>query len=62
MAAPNSAQVSASDLFARDLYIGGATPRPTFTRGACKLPSGCLTAAAMKMLAPGFSSLLSPGT
>ena len=46
----------------KDNYIGGATPRPTFTRAACSVPSGCLTAAAMKMLAPGFSSLFSPGT
>ena len=43
-------------------YIGGATPRPTFTRGVCSVPSGCLTAAAMKMLAPAFNSLFSPGT
>src|SRR5262249_15615035 len=44
-----------------DGYIGGATPRPTFTRGACSVPSGCFTAAAMKMLVPGFSSSFSPG-
>jgi len=50
------------DVMPKDNYIGGATPRPTFTRGACSVPSGCFTAAAIKMLAPGFSSLFSPGT
>jgi hypothetical protein len=30
-----------------DAYIGGAIPRPTFTRLATKLPSGCLVAAEM---------------
>ena len=45
-----------------NVYIGGAVPRPTFTLGACSVPSGCLTAAETKMWAPGVSSLLSPGT
>ena len=45
-----------------DVYIGGAVPRPTFTRGVRSVPSGCLTAAGTKMWAPGVSSLLSPGT
>jgi hypothetical protein len=44
-------------------YIGGVTPsRPTFTRGACSVPSGCFVAAVMKIFAPGFSSVLSPDT
>ena len=36
-------------------------PRPTFTLGATKLPSACLIALKIMILAPGFSSLLSPG-
>jgi hypothetical protein len=41
-------------------YIGGVSPSlPKFTRGACSVPSGCFFAAAMKILAPGLSSLLS---
>jgi hypothetical protein len=45
------------------LYIGGATPsRPTLTAGASSVPSGFFSAAAIKILAPGLSSLLSPGT
>lgn len=42
-------------------YIGGTTFRPTLTRGASRLPSGCFVAATMKMLAPAFNSLFSPG-
>ena len=44
-------------------YIGGVSPSlPKFTRGACNVPSGFAVAAAMKILTPGLSSLLSPGT
>ena len=42
-------------------HIGGATPRPTLTRGVVSVPSGCLVAAEMKIGTPAFSSLLSPG-
>src|SRR3982750_4787972 len=45
----------------RVAYMGGAVPRPTFTRGVTSVPSDCFCAAAMKIAAPGFSSLLSPG-
>src|SRR5262245_3591719 len=41
---------------------GGRPPRPTETLGASNVPSGCLTAATMKILAPGLSSSLLPGT
>src|ERR1700687_4859351 len=53
-----------ADLFvARSAYIGGVSPSlPKFTRGACSVPSGSFFAAAMKILAPGLSSLLSPIT
>ena len=44
-------------------YIGGVSPSfPKFTRGASSVPSGFAVAAAMKILTPGLSSLLSPGT
>ena len=43
-------------------YIGGATPRPTFTRAASSDPSGSFFAALMNILAPAFSSFTSPGT
>ena len=43
-------------------YIGGATPRPTLTRPASSDPSGSFFAAEMKILAPAFSSFVSPGT
>src|SRR5262249_50724560 len=44
-------------------YIGGVRPlSPTETLGASSVPSGCLMAATMKILAPGLSSSLLPGT
>src|SRR5262249_6221576 len=44
-------------------YIGGVMPsRPTDTAAASSVPSSFLLAPAMKILAPGLSSLLSPGT
>ena len=43
-------------------YIGGAMPsRPTEIAGASSVPSSFLFAATMNILAPGLSSLLSPG-
>ena len=43
-------------------HIGGVTPsRPTRHARPCSVPSGCLIAA-MKTLAPGLRSLLSPCT
>src|SRR5262249_1607309 len=43
-------------------HIGGVTPsRPIRHARPCNVPSGCLIAA-MKTFAPGFRSLLSPGT
>jgi hypothetical protein len=43
-------------------YIGGVSPSlPMFTRGASSVPSACLLAATMKIFAPGFRSVLSPG-
>jgi hypothetical protein len=44
------------------VHIGGATPRPTLMRGEVRVPSACFVAAAMKIGAPGLSSLFSPGT
>jgi hypothetical protein len=45
------------------LHIGGVMPsRPTEMVGASSVPSSFLLAAAMKILAPGLTSLLSPGT
>ena len=44
-------------------HIGGVMPsRPTETAEASSVPSSFLFAAPMKILAPGLSSLLSPGT
>jgi hypothetical protein len=44
-------------------HIGGVMPsRPTETAAASRVPSSFLLAAAMKTLAPGLSSLLSPCT
>ena len=44
-------------------HIGGVMPsRPTETADASSVPSSFLFAPAMKILAPGLSSLLSPET
>src|ERR1700674_746449 len=44
-------------------HIGGVRPpRPTLTRAALSVSSGCFVAAPMKILAPGLSSLFSAGT
>src|SRR5262249_61247146 len=44
-------------------HIGGVVPaRPTEVGAASSVPSSFLLAAAMKILAPGLSSLLSAGT
>jgi hypothetical protein len=44
-------------------HIGGVMPsRPTEMAAASSVPSSFLLAAEMKILAPGLSSLLSPGT
>lgn len=45
----------------RNRHIGGAASRPTMIRAACSVPSSFFSAAGMKTLAPGLSSLLSPG-
>src|SRR6516165_10067900 len=45
------------------IHIGGVRPsRPTETAAASSVPSSFLFAAAMNILAPALSSLLSPGT
>ena len=47
----------------RPPHIGGVRPsRPTEMEAASSVPSSLLAAPAMKILAPDFSSLLSPGT
>ena len=39
-------------------HIGGATPRPTLTRGVISVPSGCLVAAEMKIARTGLQLAL----
>jgi hypothetical protein len=63
----SSAERSAGPRFCRaqdeQAYIGGVMPsRPTEMAAASSVPSSFLLAAEMKILAPGLSSLLSPGT
>ena len=48
--------------FAGGIHIGGGAVRSTEMRGACRLPSSARVAAGMKIAAPIFRSLLSPGT